>query len=279
MAKSYNPNIDPNYDPNANYGSPNNPIENTNFPQWQQNPYQTNAWDWMNQNIGGPAGWQNTVSQVQSLAQPGQTMMSQMPWNTGQIGSWLTNQMSGKGAATRANAWKTGAMSDVNRTFSKGYDALRGNLAGRGLKGSSGEAALKARGLGEYDAARNSVSMGAQTYEDQLKQQMFGQGMQGLNAWNTINQGDVNNRMNSAGMLLSSLQPGMNVWQGGMGAQGTIGGQAGEQGIAENQFDLNAWLQTLKHNPNGWAVLGQIAPMLLQGMMPGLGGAGAAAAA
>ena len=100
---SYDPKKDPNYDPNATYGDPTNPYAKTNIPSYTgpSAGYQQ-MFDWISKNLGGPAGLTDVTSGVRGTEQT--PFLSRLPWGQEQIGGWLTNQMTGKGAKERADA-------------------------------------------------------------------------------------------------------------------------------------------------------------------------------
>lgn len=259
---SYDPSKDPYYDPTAQYGSETNPYAKTNVPQYQTNPYQQQIMDWLNNNMGGPEGWQNTVGQVQDTANNVQPFMSKLPWGQGQIGQWLTNQMSGKGAADRAAKYRGLGMGQVNRAYTAAGNKLAQTSAEQGGMGSSEAAMMKARGLEGLVGARAGVEGASMEYEDALKNNMFQKGMAGLGAYEGIARGDRADEMNSANMLLNSLQPGMNVWGQNNATQQNLLNYTGQENQNQNAWNNNIWSQMFNKQGGGGVAgfLGSILP-------------------
>jgi ABC-type amino acid transport substrate-binding protein len=72
--------------------------------------------------------------------------------------------------------------------------------------------------------------------------------MMGLNAYEKFARGDTQDALNEAGMLLNSLQPGMNVWGQDQGTMQNVAAQQAQQDALENAF--NQWLYQM-HQSGG----------------------------
>lgn len=274
---AYDPRNDPDWNPGDPYGSATNPAEKVNRPLWQGPSDQYG--DFQQQilgMLGGPQGFQGTLQQIQGGAPP--SLMNAMPWQRGQIDQFLTNKLSGKGARAQADKFRTTAMGETNRMFTNYANKQRSSMASGGQKGSSYDAAARAAGLGELAGARAGVNLGAQQYEDTLRNQMFGQGMQGLGALTGTMQQDISNQQGFQNQLIQSLYP--MLQQYGM----DIGALQGQQGMEQNQqFGENAFNQDMwnaiwaKQGGQGSGfgeALGQLLPMGAQYAMGGYGGQG-----
>ena len=93
--------------------------------------------DWIINNLGGPEGLQDIVSQAQGAAGERVPFMSKLPWGEKQIGEWLTNQITGKGAEERGAKFTEGLKKDTASRYYKMAQDLKGGLARGGLGGSS----------------------------------------------------------------------------------------------------------------------------------------------
>lgn len=214
--------------------------KNTKMPQYQFDPRLRDQWDWVDQNINGPSGWQTTVNQVQNTANNVTPFASKLPWNDSQIGTWITNNLTGKGAAQRGRAYGRLAMGDVNRTFDTARNNLSQTTAESGGQGSSEAAAMNAGLVRGQAEATAGVSENQMAYEDALRQQYLQNGMGGLSQWQNINQADTTNSLNAANLNLASLQPGMNVWGTGLQTKLAEADQIAAAKARENAF--NQWM-------------------------------------
>lgn len=246
--------------------------------QGQIQPYQFDPTDIQRQ-MGGPEGLRGILERVRSGAPQG--FMEKLPWSEGQIGNFITDRISGAGASRRAGEYEDRAMGQLGRDARGIYDKLRGGSAATGMRGSSAEAALKAKGGREFATARAGVRQGAQEYEDQLKQEMFGQGMAGLGAYEAASRGDVAQGMQHGEQLLRSLQPELQAYgmdqqlatqlealkQSGYGQNlAGIGQQQGAQ-----QFMDQMRLQEAGFGQQGWGMNQNYAALMEKLAQSGMG--------
>jgi hypothetical protein len=250
-------------DPNAPYGDPDNPVEKWNPPDFEsptQSPEYRRIMEMLMGYLGGPEGWEDIVGEAQGAARERVPFMSRLPWSEGQIGEWLTNQLTGKGAAEKAARFGANQKANINRNFRQGYNDLTGGLARSGQKGSSGEAALLAKGMGEYQGALTNADLQTGMYEDQLRTSAFGRGMTGLGAYEGVARGDYNDALNEASSLIQSLGPGFHQSGADTALLQSLLGDEFNAVMAMNQYEQQQWLaQMAKQKGSGWAnLIGQI---------------------
>ena len=152
-------------------------------------PNNNGSYQWGNE----PGAIQDAINRVMRMQEP-QPFMEQFYAGTGlsggQIGDYINKMFSGAGAARKAGEFEASGISDVNRIASQMFSRERQRSAATGKRGSSAEAALKARGGESLATARSGVRSQAASLEEQLRQAMFGRGMGALGAWEGATRGD-----------------------------------------------------------------------------------------
>lgn len=212
-------------------------IDNTSPPQYQY-PDLASIIESITGGMGGPPGMGGVLDRVRNL--PDMNFMDQLPWGQEQIGQWMTNKFSGKGAAEKAGVYGRNLMDQTNRTFTGYYDKRRAESAATGGRGSSGAAKEMVTGVGQLAGARTGVEMEKQRYEDELRARYHQQGMGALTTLEGIQRGDWNQSLQSSQLLLNSLAPEMGVWSQDQDMMASLA----ELGLTQSQIEnlYNQWL-------------------------------------
>lgn len=147
------------------------------------------------------------------------------------VGEYIRKLLSGEGAAKRAGEFRTRGREDVQRTYKGAYDALRERTASAGGRHSSAHAKGIAEGTLGYQTALGGVESQAASYEDMLRQSMFGQGMGIQNMLTSMQRGDYTQMLQYSEQLLNVLAPMMELY--GIDQATMLQMMGFEQGIAE----------------------------------------------
>jgi len=219
--------------------------------------------DWASRMYGGSQDFNNTLSGVRGIQQT--PFLDRLPWNNEQITGYIQNQLTGKGASERADKYKTAAMRQLNQSVIPEAQQYTSDVAATGGRGSSFDAAMRAKGRVALGGARAGVELNAMTYEDALRQAMQERGMGALGAYEGAARGDWTQALQQGQLALSSLDPelasrgqdiGMQQFGAGLGMQGAQMGNEFNLANAQmgNQFQLasseqkNQFAQWLKEN-------------------------------
>ena len=173
-------------------------------------PNNNGSYQWGNE----PGAIQDAINRVMRMQEP-QPFMEQFYAGTGlsggQIGDYINKMFSGAGAARKAGEFEASGISDVNRIASQMFSRERQRSAATGKRGSSAEAALKARGGESLATARSGVRSQAASLEEQLRQAMFGRGMGALGAWEGAARGDWESSRQYGDLMLNATNPLLSV--------------------------------------------------------------------
>lgn len=225
------------------YGDENDPLDNTNPPTFGgTNDAYNEIWKMLMEQLGGPEGMEGIVSQAQSAANERLPFLERLPWSSKQIGGWLTNQLTGKGADERGAAFTENIKRGTANRYATGYKEMTGGLAREGMGKGSTAARAMAAGMKDYNSAQSANDLTGQQYTDTIKEQMFRRGMSGLGAYESAARGDYNDALNQANTLINTLQPGMSTSQADTNTLMNMLNNATSQQEMENIF--NQWLYT-----------------------------------
>jgi len=178
-----------------------------------------------------PLGFEELINRLLGIERPSPFMES-FYGATGlgpeQIGSYITRMFAGGPAKKRAGEFEERGLADVNRLAAQMFRRERLRSAATGGRGSSAEAALKARGVGELAGARAGVRGEAAELETMLSQMFHQRGMGALGMWQGAERGDIQQLQDWGQLML-----------------GTTGPVLGQQALQQQDLwnTINFWLQ------------------------------------
>lgn len=234
-------------------------VEGTNLPSYVgQSDFYKQIRDWLWNRINGGMPGQGVLDRVRNLEPT--PFLDRLPWSGGQIADYAGNLMSGKRASQIATDWGNRAMDELKKTAYQGYKSMSGQSAATGGRGSSAEAALKAKGLQAFGSAKTDVLNTQQNLEETMRNSDFTKGMGVLGAYQSAANQDWTNALNNANLALNSLSPEL-AWNQAMNstASGLMSGESTEQN-SQNTFNTMLY-QLLKQNGGGGGfmnLLGQL---------------------
>ena len=222
-------------------------VTNTNLPGYVT-PDNQWIYDLIMENYGAGQGIEGILERIRGIEPT--PFLERLPFGQEQIGQFIANKLSGKGVSERAEQYTRQQIDALNRMATKEARKYEAGMAATGGRGSSFDAAMRAKGKAAIAAGRGEARQRGMEYEDALRRQAFQQGMGALSAYEGAARGDWEQALQGGQLLLGSLAPELQAYGLDMETLHDLWQMHYSDAMSENEFNLMLY-QLLKSGASG----------------------------